>query len=136
MWRLLLAVPLLTGGLFFLAVGTVGLLRLPDIFTRMHATGKCDTLGAGLTLLSLAIMAPHPGIAAKYAVLMGIILVINPTTAHAIGNATYRYGGRQVPGTGVLDLREGDSALGGATEAKGRSSPPADPASAGEDHRE
>jgi|GEM_PF-85953 len=117
--RLALAVPLLLGGLFFLAVGTIGLVRLPDVFTRMHATGKCDTLGAGLTLLALAVVAPAPAVALRYLLIVALILVINPTTAHVIGNAAYRYGGLDVPGTGILDLRgEGDAPTapdGGAT---------------------
>ena len=37
--------------LFFLAVAVIGLLRLPDLYNRIHAMGKCDTLGAGLILL-------------------------------------------------------------------------------------
>jgi multicomponent Na+:H+ antiporter subunit G len=108
--RVVIAVPLFAGGLFFLAVGTIGLLRLPDIFTRMHATGKCDTLGAGLTLLALAVVAPSWAVALKYATLMAVILVINPTTAHVIANAAYRYGGLNVRGTKTLDLREGAAA--------------------------
>lgn len=43
----------LLGGLFFLAVGGIGLLRLPDFYTRLHAAGITDTLGAGLILLGL-----------------------------------------------------------------------------------
>jgi monovalent cation/proton antiporter MnhG/PhaG subunit len=48
------------GGLFFLA-GTLGLLRLPDFYSRVHAVTKCDTVGAGAILLALALhVAPHP----------------------------------------------------------------------------
>ena len=42
-------------GLFFVLVGTIGLLRFPDFYTRMHATGKCDTLGEGLMLVGLMV---------------------------------------------------------------------------------
>ena len=48
---------LLLGGGFFLLVGGIGVLRLPDIFTRMHAAGITDTLGAGLVLLGLIVQA-------------------------------------------------------------------------------
>lgn len=98
--------PLLLGGFFFLGIGTVGLLRLPDIYTRMHATGKCDTLGAGLTLLGLIVLAPDAQTALKIAVVAGLITVINPTTAHVIANAAYRYGGHELPGTKLLDLQD------------------------------
>lgn len=104
-WRFWLAVPCLLGGLFFLSVGTVGLLRLPDIYTRMHATGKCDTLGAGLILTALVIMAPSPQIAIKLLLMVALIWVINPTTAHVIANVAYRYGGHELPGTPTSDLR-------------------------------
>lgn len=42
----------LAGGIFFYMVGVLGLVRLPDVFTRMHATTKCDTMGAGLILIA------------------------------------------------------------------------------------
>jgi len=41
---------LMSGGLFFLFVGTIGLLRLPDVMTRVHSAAKCDTLGALLCI--------------------------------------------------------------------------------------
>ncbi len=44
----------LAGGIFFLLVGSIGLLRFPDFYTRLHATGKSDTLGAGLMILLLS----------------------------------------------------------------------------------
>jgi multicomponent Na+:H+ antiporter subunit G len=108
MWRLILVSPLLLAGFFFLAVGTIGLVRLPDIYTRMHATGKCDTLGAGLTLLALVILAPNLQTALKIALVDALILVINPVTAHVVANSAYRYGAHEMPGTKVLDLRGGD----------------------------
>ena len=48
---------LIAGGVFFLLVGGVGLLRLPDVYTRMHAVGKCDTLGSGLLIIGLMVIA-------------------------------------------------------------------------------
>ncbi len=46
---------LFVSGTFFFFVGVVGLIRMPDVFTRMHATTKCDTMGAGLIFLGLII---------------------------------------------------------------------------------
>jgi multicomponent Na+:H+ antiporter subunit G len=106
--RFWLAVPFLLGGFFFLTVGTIGLLRLPDIYTRMHATGKCDTLGAGMILFALIIMAPNPQVALKLLMMAGLIWVINPTTTHVIANVAYRYGGHELPGTPTNDLRARD----------------------------
>ena len=50
----LLAGFLICSGVFFLLMGAVGLLRFPDFYTRMHAAGKCDTLGSLLVLTGLA----------------------------------------------------------------------------------
>ncbi len=47
----IIAVLFILGGLFFFFTGTVGLLRFPDVYTRMHGTGKSDTLGAQLMLI-------------------------------------------------------------------------------------
>lgn len=79
----------LIGGLFFLFVGTVGLLRLPDVFNRLHATTKCDTLGAGLVLLSLAVQST-PAIGIRLALIVVFIIVTNPTAAHVIARAAYK----------------------------------------------
>jgi len=81
----------LCGGLFFLFVGTVGLLRLPDVFNRLHATTKCDTLGAGLILLSLALQSTA-AVGIRLILLALFILITNPTAAHAIARAAYKTG--------------------------------------------
>jgi multicomponent Na+:H+ antiporter subunit G len=81
----------LIGGLFFLFVGTVGLLRLPDVFNRLHATTKCDTLGAGLILLSLALQSAL-SVAIRLLLLAIFILITNPTAAHVIARAAYKTG--------------------------------------------
>jgi multicomponent Na+:H+ antiporter subunit G len=45
------------GGLFFMLVGTVGILRMPDVYTRLHAAGMTDTMGAGLLLLGMGLQS-------------------------------------------------------------------------------
>lgn len=75
-------------GLFFLFVGTLGLLRLPDVYCRLHATTKCDTLGAGLVLLSLALQSSLSG-AVKLVLIITFILITNPVAAHVIARAAY-----------------------------------------------
>jgi len=49
--------PLLLGGVFFFAAGTAGLLRFPDVYARLHAVTKADTLGLGLIVLGLCLRA-------------------------------------------------------------------------------
>lgn len=79
------------GGLFFLA-GTLGLLRLPDFYSRVHAVTKCDTVGAGAILLALALyVAPHPE-ALKIVTLLLLLLLSSPTSGHALARAAHGTG--------------------------------------------
>jgi multicomponent Na+:H+ antiporter subunit G len=98
--RGLAAIACLLGGLFFLFVGTLGLLRLPDVYCRLHATTKCDTLGAGLILLSLALQG-GAAVAVKLGIIIVFILITNPTAAHVIARAAYLTGPRSGESTGV-----------------------------------
>lgn len=84
-----LAIILLFGGSFFFLVGTIGLIRLPDAFTRMHATTKCDTLGAGMILVSLMIYQGFHMISVKLFIILIFIWLTNPTAAHIIAKAAY-----------------------------------------------
>lgn len=77
---------LLAGGAF-LVVGALGLLRLPDFFTRVHATGVIDTMGAGLVLVGLAILAGWTLPAAKLVLILGFLLLTGPTATHALAKA-------------------------------------------------
>jgi len=88
--------------LFFLLVATVGLLRLPDVYNRLHATSKCDTLGAGLVLLSLALQS-EAAVAIRLVLLIIFILVTNPTAAHVIARAAYTTGIRPLIGRSESD---------------------------------
>lgn len=81
---------LLIGGLFFFLVGTIGLYRLPDVFTRLHATTKSDTLGAGLIILSIIIYLGFDIIVLKLFLVLSFIWITNPTAAHIISKAVYR----------------------------------------------
>ncbi|MEW6307483.1 MAG: monovalent cation/H(+) antiporter subunit G [Bacillota bacterium] len=86
-------------GVFFFAVGTLGLLRLPDVYTRMHATTKADTLGAGLVLLGLGARGGSPADLAKLGLLIVFVWLTSPTAAHVMARAAYRAGITPVAGT-------------------------------------
>ena len=75
---------LMLGGFFFLLVGLVGILRLPDVFTRMHAVSKCDTLGAGMILVALVLMLPDLTDKVRTLLIIFLIGTINPVVAHLI----------------------------------------------------
>ncbi len=85
----ILIIVLLAGGTFFFLVGTLGLIRMPDVFCRMHATTKCDTLGAGLILLALMIHRGMSLISIKLLLIIIFIWITNPTAAHIIAKAEW-----------------------------------------------
>lgn len=79
-------------GLFFFFVGVLGLLRLPDVYCRLHAATKCDTLGLGSILFSLAIYEGFSINALKMVVLIFLNMIIASVCGHAISRAAYRVG--------------------------------------------
>ena len=79
----------LVSGLFFIFVGVVGLIRMPDVFTRMHATTKCDTMGAGLIFLGLIIWQGFSFVSLNILLILIFIWITNPTAAHAIAKSAY-----------------------------------------------
>jgi len=85
-WGLILA-----GGLFTL-VGGIGILRLPDFFTRLHGAGVTDTMGAGLILLGLALQAGLSLITVKLVLIFGFFLLTTPTAVHALAKAALHGG--------------------------------------------
>lgn len=78
---------LLVAGGFFVFVGGVGALRMPDVYTRMHAAGLTDTLGTLLTLSGLILQAGLTLSAAKLLAIMLFLLLTAPTAAYALANA-------------------------------------------------
>lgn len=86
------SVGLVTLGLVFVAGGTIGLVRLPDLYSRAHAASKCDTVGASAILVALALQAPTPVAGLKVGLLIVLVLVTAPTTAHALTRSAYRTG--------------------------------------------
>ena len=82
-------VALAAGGVFFAVVAAVGVLRLPDLYTRSHAASKSDTLGAVLTLGAAALAFGTDVPTAKTVLLLLFMFLTNPTAAHAISRAAY-----------------------------------------------
>lgn len=94
---------LLAGG-FFVIIGAVGVLRFPDFYTRTHASGVTDTLGADLVLLGLLLQAPDAMTAIKLVLIFFFILMTSPVATHSVAHAAYA--GREAPLTGKLLLRQ------------------------------
>lgn len=90
--RLFASWSLLAAGLFFVLVGAVGVLRFPDFYTRVHAAGVTDTLGAELILLGLIVQADSFYTVAKIALMALFMFLTSPTSGHALVNAAYTAG--------------------------------------------
>jgi multicomponent Na+:H+ antiporter subunit G len=82
----------LIGGAVFLLVSCVGLLRLPDFYTRAHAVGKAETLGSMLILVGLALYNGAALSSLKLLLILVIIALTNPTATHALTRAAMRSG--------------------------------------------
>jgi multicomponent Na+:H+ antiporter subunit G len=74
-------------GTFFGLVATVGIIRLPDLYSRLHAASKSDTLGSILSLAGLAIVLGLTTESMKLVFLVVFLFVTSPTAAHAIARA-------------------------------------------------
>jgi len=90
--RVVLACLSIIAGLFFVLAGTLGVLRLPDFYTRLHAAGMTDTLGAELILLGLIIQAGFTQMSLKLLLVAFFLLLTSPTATHAIAHAAYKAG--------------------------------------------
>lgn len=84
---------LLAGTLFFVA-GTVGLLRFPDLFTRIHALTKADNVGLGLIVFALMLQTTSVWMALKLLLIWLLILLASCTTGHLVARAALRIGVR------------------------------------------
>lgn len=88
-----LASDILVGvGVFFALLGSVGINRLPDFFTRSHAAAKPDTLGLMLVMLGLALRTGLNVDSAKLILIAAIAAIANPAASHALGRSAVRQG--------------------------------------------
>ncbi len=90
---------LLIGGVFFFA-GTVGLLRFPDVYTRLHALAKADNLGLGFIVLGLLLQTSSPATALKLVLLWLLALAASATVGFLIA--------RRARQNGIVPWQAGD----------------------------
>lgn len=79
-------------GSFLCLSGGVGIIRFPDFYTRMHAVGVTDTLGAGMILVGLMLLGPENLVLIKLIMILLMTLFINPTASHALARAALHSG--------------------------------------------
>lgn len=79
-------------GSFLCVSGGIGILRFPDFYTRMHAVGVTDTLGAGMILIGLMILSTSLLVFAKLMMVLLLTLLMGPTTSHVLAKAAFHNG--------------------------------------------
>lgn len=93
-------------GAFFIAVAALGVLRMPELYARMHSSTKAGTLGLGLILLSVAIHFGSLGISARAFATMFFVALAAPVGAHVIGRAAYYMGVPLWKGTLINEMNQ------------------------------
>ncbi len=78
---------LLALGGFFVVVGGIGVLRMPDVFTRMHAAGLTDTMGSFFILTGLMLRTGFDGVTLRLALVLGFLWFTGPVASHALAKA-------------------------------------------------
>lgn len=95
---------LLVTGSAFVIIGGVGVLRLPDFYTRLHAASLVDTAGIGLICIGLVLQSPSWLVAVKLVMILLFLFFTAPTAAHALAKAAWGEGLR--PWVAPTDRRE------------------------------
>jgi multicomponent Na+:H+ antiporter subunit G len=85
-------VAFVVAGVGFALIGSIGVLRLPDFYTRMHAASKLDTMSLGLCMVGLAILQGPNLNAVKLLLIFLFASIANPAAANALGRSAMRAG--------------------------------------------
>lgn len=88
----IISLMIILAGAFFLLVGSIGVIRLPDFFTRIHASSKCDTLGIMLVLGGMAVYEGLTLNSVKLIIAIVFVGLANPVGIHALAKAAIRFG--------------------------------------------
>lgn len=114
----LVVILMLTGSLFML-LSAIGLLRMPDLFTRMHAATKVGTVGISGVMLAVALHMDTLTVTAPALTIVVFFLVTAPIAAHMIGRAAYRIGVPLWSGTVVDEWKSRDPSPAAAGDGAG-----------------
>lgn len=91
-FRTAIAGILIFGGCFFMVVASIGIVRFPDFYSRMHPAGKSDTLGQALALMGMVVYEGLSLASIKLLIIAVFIYIANPTATHALAKAAYLAG--------------------------------------------
>lgn len=76
-------------GCFFVVVASIGVVRFPDFYTRLHPAGKSDTMGQALILSGLMVYEGVSVVSLKLFIIIVLIFIVNPAATHSIAKAAY-----------------------------------------------
>jgi multicomponent Na+:H+ antiporter subunit G len=79
-------------GLVFLLGGAIGMLRFPDLYTRLHAANVADGTGAAVFAAGLALMAPDIGMAVRLLLLAALVVALGPVFTHLLASSAHAGG--------------------------------------------
>lgn len=94
-----IAMVLMISGLFFLSIATVGFMRFPDIYCRLHVTGVIDTLGVPLMLLGAAVHVGLELTSVKLLLALVLLYLTSPLVAHLLARSALQAGREPASGT-------------------------------------
>lgn len=103
--REIVAGVMLCSGAAFCIIGATGILRMPDVYARMHAAGLIDTLGSALILVGLTLEPSHWTAAVKLLGIVFFLYITSATATHALANAAHTSGLEPVGTMGAADER-------------------------------
>ena len=94
------------GGSAFLLIGAIGVIRLPDIFSRMHGAGIIDTMGTALLLFGMILQAGFTIVTIKLLMIILFVTFTNPTATHALARAALDAGLKPLVDDDETDAKE------------------------------
>ncbi|SDT98449.1 monovalent cation/H(+) antiporter subunit G [Stappia sp. ES.058] len=106
-YEIIVGVVLVTGSIFAL-IASIGLLRLKDVYMRMHAGSKAGTLGSGLMLVALAVHAHQIDVITRAFAGVVFFLLTAPVAAHLLAKAAYEAGYRPCADTKIDEMGKGN----------------------------
>lgn len=100
-----LAAILVVSGAIFALLSALGIVRFPDLYTRMHAASKAGVVGAGLIMLAIAVVSRDGSVILRVLMGIGFLLLTTPVSAHLLAKVAYFSGYRPSDTTVLDDLR-------------------------------
>lgn len=97
---------LLVLGATFTLLATIGVVRLPDLYTRMHAASKAGAVGGGLILLAVAVLSQDAAVSMRALIGVLFVLLTTPVSAHLLARASYLTGYHPCSETVIDDIAE------------------------------